>query len=463
MVTAARPRLWRGKGLARLLLFLLAAALVAALATSFGIAHDYGYLRASLLTGTPGGHYHSLARRLADRAAREHGRLTVVATAGSVENVTRLVDGRARCAGSFALVQDGTPVPFDARLELMGRLPDPESVILLARRGRSLRTFDDLRGLSVGIGPEGSGTAYLLRRLFEDDDLRGLDMRLSVHSLAEQADLVARGRLDLAGFVMHDGAEFMRNLIRQHDLDIVAPRDLEGLVARHPWLGVGRIPAGRYALVRPTPAENKLVPRVDTLVVASPCARRAERVALLALLTAELPGFVRSNPPPGRTEGLPLAAEARQFFLTGEPDLADRYFPWLVNLMAPAYWVYLVMAATILFNALKGLSRFRLWRIDAARERLEARLEQLVGPGLTRAQIRALPPERLPVSPEARATVERLLQDFAGLRGRCQKHVASLATPMGDEMFYRYQEHLVEESMTTLAGLLERPAVAASR
>jgi hypothetical protein len=28
---------------------------------------------------------------------------------------------------------------------------------------------------------------------------------------------------------------------------------------------------------------------------------------------------------------LPLAAEARQFFVAGEPELADRYFPWLVN------------------------------------------------------------------------------------------------------------------------------------
>jgi len=51
---------------------------------------------------------------------------------------------------------------------------------------------------------------------------------------------------------------------------------------------------------------------------------------------------------------LPLAREAQQFFLTGEPEIADRYFPWLVNLMSPAYWVYLVMAVTILFNLMKA-------------------------------------------------------------------------------------------------------------
>ena len=118
--------------------------------------------------------------------------------------------------------------------------------------------------------------------------------------------------------------------------------------------------------------------------------RRAERVALLTLLSAELPGFVQANPPKYTYSAttLPLATEARQYFIKGEPEIADLYFPWLVDLMSPAYWVYLVMAVTILFNVLKAISRFRLWRIDAARERLERRLKEFTDPALTHAQIR---------------------------------------------------------------------------
>jgi hypothetical protein len=59
-----------------------------------------------------------------------------------------------------------------------------------------------------------------------------------------------------------------------------------------------------------------------------------------------------------------------------------------IDLMSPAYWVYLVMAVTILFNALKAISRFRLWRVDAARQRLERRLKEFTDPALTHAQIR---------------------------------------------------------------------------
>src|SRR5262245_41323998 len=122
---------WRGKVFSRLLLLLVAAALVAAVAANFGIARDYGYLRASILTGAAGGHYHTLATRLAERAKRGHGSLSVIATAGSIENVSRLISGQARCDEMFALIQDGTPVSAGAKLELLGRLPEPESLRFL--------------------------------------------------------------------------------------------------------------------------------------------------------------------------------------------------------------------------------------------------------------------------------------------------------------------------------------------
>jgi len=213
------------------------------------------------------------------------------------------------------------------------------------------------------------------------------------------------------------------------------------------------------------PAVAKPVARLNTLLVASPCAPRADRIALLALTAAELPGFLRANPPASTSSAtvLPLASEAHQFFLSGEPEVADRYFPWLVNVMSPAYWVYLFMAVTIVFKAMNIFSKFRLWRIDAARERLETRLKELVNAGLTHSQIRAISAERTMAAPEARAGVRSIMDQLVALRARCQRYTSSLFTPMGDEMFYRYQQSLIDEAITTLAALIQRPSPAAAQ
>ena len=94
---------WWGKGLIRVLLLLIVAAVVAVIVAAFGIARDYGYLRASILTGSAGAYYHGLATHLADRAKRKHGRLAVIPTAGSIENVNRLANG-LRAAGAQAVL-----------------------------------------------------------------------------------------------------------------------------------------------------------------------------------------------------------------------------------------------------------------------------------------------------------------------------------------------------------------------
>ena len=453
-----------------LLIALAALAAVAAL-LYYTVSGDYAFLRASILTGAPTGAYHALGDKLAARAHKKNGHLKVVATAGSVENIARLVGENGVCVPAFAFVQDGVPAPADAGLTTLGRLPQPESLFLFARRGRAINTFGDLKGASVGIGPEGSGTAYLMQQLMENSDLSGLGLKASNHDLEAQAGLVRDGQLDLAASVMNENAEMVRMLANKYDLEIVAPADMEGLVSRDKWLRLGRIPAGYYDIAKPNPTSDKLVAQVDTLVMTNSCVHRAERVAFLMLLSEEFPNFVRVNPPPAAKsqDSAPLADEAREYFASGEPEIADKYFPWLVNFMSPAYWIYLAMAATVLLNAVGSYSRFRLWRIDANRALLEGRLKALAYPGLTdeqikarahsgitREQIRALPPETVIQTSKDREAAEALMKDFDALRRRCEDQMSSYVTPMGSEMYYRYQEWLIDEARAAL-GVLLRP------
>jgi hypothetical protein len=48
------------------------------------------------------------------------------------------------------------------------------------------------------------------------------------------------------------------------------------------------------------------------------------------------------------------------------------------------------------------------------------------------------------------------------LRARCQRQTSSLVTPMGDEMFYRYQQFRIDEATATLGEWLRKRTVQGS-
>ena len=104
------------KAWVRALMIALAALAAIAVLLYYTVSGDYAFLRASVLTGSPTGAYHALGDKLAARAKKKNGHLKVEATAGSVENIARLVGENGRCVPAFAFVQDGVPAPADAGL-----------------------------------------------------------------------------------------------------------------------------------------------------------------------------------------------------------------------------------------------------------------------------------------------------------------------------------------------------------
>jgi hypothetical protein len=71
--------------------------------------------------------------------------------------------------------------------------------------------------------------------------------------------------------------------------------------------------------------------------------------------------------------------------------------------------------------------------------------------------MRAIAAERVMGAPEKRAAAQVIMERLAELRARCQRQTSSFFTPMGAEMFYRYQQSLIDEAATTVGSLLQCP------
>ncbi|HEY1697347.1 MAG TPA: TAXI family TRAP transporter solute-binding subunit [Polyangiaceae bacterium] len=451
--------------------FTAGALLLAVLVSRVDLTHDLSRLHVAVLSGDPQGHYHAIVTRTAELARERRGTVTEVASAGSVENVQRLRAAAAKsCEVQFALVQDGTDLgdAHDAGtargtlgpLAVYGRFARREAVLFLGKDADRLHAFADLQGMRIGVGPAGSGTEHIARQIFTLPDFAGLGVSLTTHPLDEQVAMLAAGSLDLGVFVMQDDAPLVVDAIVVRGLQIASFAHTAGIAKRLPHLQAGHVYAGIYDAVRGIPSIDKDVLRVETLLLGNGCAGRTQTVDLLGVLAQQFPDFVRHNKDTENTTPLPTAPVAKEFFDSGGPQLADEYVPWLVDVMPPANWAYVVMGVSLLFNAMGAGHRFRLWRIDASRVHLEERLVALFGAGVTLGDIQAMGSTADAKSGDGavREGVRALVVDFEELAARSRRQSLSMLVPMGQEMAYRYQEGVIYESLTVLRGFLRNGA-----
>ena len=268
--------------------------------------------------------------------------------------------------------------------------------------------------------------------------------------------MVERGDLDLGAMVIAPEAALMLQAVRDRKLQIVDISAAEALARRLPSARGGMIRAGYYDPVRELPSTDKRTIEIDTLVIGNGCARESATQGVITALARVFPNFVTVNRERANLTGLAYASAARSYFENQGPDAVGEYVPWVIDIMPTARWVQLIFAFSLLFGAQAVWHRFRLWRLDAARVRIEDDVSRLFTPGITVAEIAATVPEQQHLTTAARARVDAAVKDLGKLADRCRRQSLSMLVPMGQEMSYRYQESLIAELLYALRQFRER-------
>jgi hypothetical protein len=436
-----------GRTLKAALLFAAVAAIFIYAAT-LSRSPQLSHVNVAFLSGSPEGNYHATVARVAAEAQHRHGRIANVASAGSVENMARLAEARHGCRIQYALVQDGLPWPQSSAFQLIARLPDPESFVVLGRNADAIRSVADLRGKRVGIGPVGSGTEHVARQIMKE--VPGLDIRVSTQPVPDQLAMLERGDLDLGAMVIDADAALMVDAVRRRKLQIADIAGADAIAHRLPSAHEGVIRAGYYDPVFGLPPTDKRVIHIDTLIIGNGCARESVTQGVIDALVRVFPDLVRVNRERPNLTGLQYASAAQSYFDNQGPDPIGEYLPWLIDIMPTARWLQLAFAFSLLFGAQAMWHRFRLWRLDARRVRIEGVVADLFGPHAGVDDIAEMQPESRHRTSEMRARLDGTIAELERLAQRCRRQSLSMLVPMGQEMNYRYQEGLVAALLRAL-------------
>ena len=280
-----------------------------------------------IATGAKNGAYYSFARQYARFLAADGIVLEVVPTAGSVDNLKLLKDGKV----ALALVQSGSATNEDKQgLESLGSL-FLEPVWVFIRTQKPIKRFADLKGHRVAVGAAGSGTYLLAMQLLSAAGITESNTTLVRGDAAQAIASLAQGRIDAAFFVSSPAAPLIRSLLEQPNIQLVEFDRAPAYGRLFPFLTPVTLSEGVLNLERNIPSRDTTLVAVSANLVARDNINAGLIPAVLNAVTRvhEQGGVLEQKRqfPSIDLVDLPLNEDARRYIADG-PSFLFRWLPY---------------------------------------------------------------------------------------------------------------------------------------
>jgi TRAP-type uncharacterized transport system substrate-binding protein len=316
----------------------------------------------SFAAGREGGAYYAMAERYRRVLARDGIEMTIIESAGSVENAAALAEGRA----DAGFLQGGVNPPDDAPVEaLAATFLEP---LWLMHDGALAIPADpaNWEGLSVAAGEPGGGTRFVVEAVIRALSLEpGSNTLLPIGGAAAAEALIA-GEVDAALFVAPVDAPYLQPLFADEGITASSIRDAEALVRRLPFVKRADIPpAGFDYAERNPPRRIELIAMVGRLVARSDL--HPSLVDRLINAAREVNGgrdLITAEGEFPSTDGvaMPLNAQAANM-LSGPPSPLYRFLPYWMVAQINSFALLLVPILVLLFPLLRAVPGLYQWRM----------------------------------------------------------------------------------------------------
>ena len=328
-------------------------------------------MSARMATGADGGNYRIFAEKLKQELAKEGFELALVPSAGSRDNLERLLAEDSQV--EIALVQSGLERQLDAadntRLHSLGAVYQ-EPLWLFYRSGIDLERIADLLPLRLALGSAGSGTLAATEAILGANAIAPEQYPSGWQTTGgrKTASALMAGELDAAFFIGPAENALVQQLASHPELSLATFRRAAAYEARLPFLKRVTVGEGLLNLAQNAPARD--------IVTLSPVATLVINQHFhpgLAPLILEAAREVMKNGSLLDQAGAFPSAEPRTFALSGDaehyykngPPLLQRYLPFRIASLADRYIILLIPLLVVLIPLLKAVGPLYRWRIRA--------------------------------------------------------------------------------------------------
>jgi len=375
--------------------------------------------------GSEGGAYEGYAQRYKQLLAEDRIDVVLLPSAGSVENLKRLMDGNSGATVGFVQGGIAKEGDDDELMSLAGLYHEPLWVFY--RGERTIDQIAQLRGRRIAIGPVGSGTRPLALRVLALAGINAKNTRLLDLGADDAADALAKGRIDAAMLVADTDSPTVSQLLHDRRLKLMSFAQAEAITRHLHYLSHVVLPEGGIDFAANLPAHDvHLVAPTANLVV-----RDDIHPALISLLMGAATeihggaGLLRKAGefPSEKGVDLAMSVDAERYLKSGPPFL-QRHLPFWLAVFIDRMVVMLLPLLAILIPLVRFTPTIYAWRIKSRIYRWYGKLKVL-----------EVDMESAKTAAEARALEERL-ESIA-------QSVSRIPTPLAySEYLYNLRSHI---------------------
>ena len=353
------------------------------LVTAIVIGAAYWYVRPAppdtitIITGPPDSVFQRTAEKYRKILARNGVNLRILPSEGSLENLKKLNDPKARVDIGFVQGGISTGISVEKLVSIGSVFHEP--LVVFYRSAAPKARISDLSGKRLAIGREGSGAHVLALILLKANGIEpGGVTALMPLSGEEAARALLEGKVD-AAFLMGDSAAppVMRKLMRTAGIRLLDIAQADAYVRRFPYLTKLDLPMGVFDFDENIPprdihligplvelvARDTLHPALSDLLIET--AREVHGGATLLQRAGEFPAPLEHE--------FRISEDARRFYSSGK-GFFYRYLPFWLATLADRTLVFLVPIVVLLIPGMKMVPKFYNWRVKSRIYRVYGKL-----------------------------------------------------------------------------------------
>ncbi len=297
--------------------------------------------------GSTGGAYDAYAKAYAADLAKQGVKVTVLPSAGSLENLDNLLSDKPKA--DVALVQSGVASP--KQLESLQGIAAIayEPVWVFSKAGTKPTTLLELSKLNLALPKPGSGARVTVESLFKEAKLE-LNPKWEAFTPVEAAAALDAGKVEAMIVVASIQAPVVQQLLNSaHTLMGFA--HAQAIARSLPAYSVVTLPRGGISQTLDKPAQDVQLVATQAILTSSPDLHPALAYLLLDAAQRMHAGgsvlHVAGQFPSAKVGEFALAEETTRYFKDGKPWL-EKVLPfWLANFIARLLLILIPLAAVI--------------------------------------------------------------------------------------------------------------------